>query len=95
MGTLAVLAVTVDGRWHPGIGDPTFLGWFTAFSYLAAAWLCRRAGRRVRGKHPDARRMRLAWSLMALLMLALGINKQLDLQSWLTYVGKDMAIQQG
>ena len=94
-GSFAVLAVTIDGRWEPGIGDPTFLGWFTAFAYLLGALLCRRAARRVRGTHSGAVRTRLAWTFLALLMLALGINKQLDLQSLLTYIGKEMALQQG
>ena len=26
--------------WEPGIGDPTFIGWFTVFAYLIAAVLC-------------------------------------------------------
>lgn len=91
----ALLAVTVDGHWRPGIGDPTFLGWLTTLSYLAAALLCYRAARRVRGTVPGALRMRGAWIALALLMLALGVNKQLDLQSWFSYVGKEMALEQG
>jgi hypothetical protein len=91
----AVLAVTVDGRWRPGIGDPTFLGWFTALAYLLSALACRRAARRARGAQSGARRMRHAWTAFAVLMLALGINKQLDLQSLLSYTAKDMALAQG
>lgn len=35
------------------------------------------------------------WILIAIFMLLLGINKQLDLQSWLTVIGKNMAQSQG
>ena len=39
-----------------------------------------------------ARRLQL---IALLVMLALGINKQLDLQTWLTEVGRDLALQYG
>ena len=29
------------GSWSPGIGDPTFAGWLTAFAYLWHRWLRR------------------------------------------------------
>ena len=86
-----MLAVVVDGRWRPGIGDPTVMGWVTVAAYLAAALACQRAaGREPR---PDGtRRTRPAafWLVLAGLMLVLGINKQLDLQSLVTQVGRDV-----
>ena len=27
------------GNWAPGIGDPSFMGWFTVFSYYCTALL--------------------------------------------------------
>ena len=30
------------GNWHFGIGDPTPIGWFTVFAYLAATLACGR-----------------------------------------------------
>ena len=27
-------AYTLNGEWRLGIGDPTFVGWFTVFAYL-------------------------------------------------------------
>lgn len=69
------------------VGDPTPLGWLTTFAYLAAAALCLRAWRMQPadggGGHPS-----LAWALVGALMLALGLNKQLDLQTQLTALGK-------
>lgn len=35
------------------------------------------------------------WGLVLLSMLILGINKQLDLQTWFTEIGRDLAHQQG
>jgi hypothetical protein len=76
-------------RWSPGIGDPTLMGWVTVLAYLAAAVLCAQCGRRDKD---DTQRF---WWVLAVLMAVLGINKQLDLQSWFTQVARDMALAQG
>ena len=78
------------GRWSPGIGDPTVAGWVTVIAYVAGAYLCGRAYRRSHQK-PERR----AWLLLAVGMLALGLNKQLDLQTALTEAGRSVAVQQG
>ena len=70
--------------WTPGIGDPTPLGWATVIAYGVAALLAVLAARQSR---PDRR----FWSAVALLLIALGINKQLDLQSLLTTVARNLA----
>ena len=90
-----ILASNDRGEWSLGIGDPTFIGWFTVFAYLAALLYCVRAMRRARAEGPPARVLLLAWFALAGLMLALGINKQLDLQSWLTMVGREFAQRDG
>lgn len=70
------------GNWSPQIGDPTLVGWMTVVFYLLTALACYRAGRRTdRGE-------RRWWSAIAIGMLALGINKELDLQSALTEFGR-------
>jgi hypothetical protein len=41
------------GRWSPGIGDPSPLGWITVVLYLVVAWLCFLSARRSRAlDHP-------------------------------------------
>lgn len=81
----------IDG-WTPGIGDPTPLGWITTIAYALAAWLCVRASAAARVRHGAGPvRARRFWSVMAVAMAALAINKQLDLQSLLTAVGRHMA----
>src|SRR5690606_34451823 len=94
---MLLLAETVDGVWRPGIGDPTVMGWVTVAAYFATAWLCWRARLRLLGKSAssDVRRERLIWTLLAALFIALGVNKQLDLQSWFTMVGRSIARQEG
>jgi len=100
------LVTGTDGRWHPGIGDPTILGWLTVVAYLVAAVvsfrslrLCRSRAKRLARVDRDAsreeRRLALFWCFVAVAMAALGLNKQLDLQSFLTEVVRDRAIRQG
>ena len=36
----AVLAYTDGAGWHPGIGDPTVMGWLTVLAYFTAAIAC-------------------------------------------------------
>jgi hypothetical protein len=92
-----LLLSIADGRWHPGIGDPTLLGWLTVALYLAAAAICWRAAVVARGvRWPEYTRGEpLFWLLCAVFLLCLGINKQLDLQTWFTIVGKNIAQQTG
>jgi hypothetical protein len=81
------------GRWSPGIGDPTVMGWLTVLLYAIGAWQCFRLASThaaVIGRG-DAR----LWRILALALLLLGINKQLDLQSALTELGRMVAAQQG
>ncbi len=89
------LTQTPEGDWAPGIGDPTPLGWFTVFAYLVAAVLCFRAWQRARRGATAEPRLAFAWGCFAVLMLALGINKQLDLQTLLTVVGRRVAQRDG
>lgn len=94
-----------DGRWHPGIGDPDATGWITVAAYLAAgvlSALCAVQVARVeRARDPGGRngvgrdRSRGFWTALAVLMLMLGLNKQLDLQTWFTEIGRDVAMAQG
>jgi hypothetical protein len=87
-----LLAATEGGRWRPGIGDPTVLGWVTVAAYLAAALACGLAAYRepmLDGTRRSRGRPSRFWLALAGLMLALGINKQLDLQSLVTQIGRD------
>jgi hypothetical protein len=80
------------GQWRPTIGDPTFMGWFTVGSYFACAILSSFAAKNY--KKMD-RRSFFFWMLLTLLMGFLVINKQLDLQSLFTEIGRQIARHQG
>jgi hypothetical protein len=99
-----------DGRWHPGIGDASLLGWVTVAAYVAMAiwawWTWRRAQASIkRGLHAksDQRGFSLRafkaphhfWLGIALILGFLAVNKQLDLQSWLTELARDHAQEHG
>ncbi|MEO0820618.1 MAG: hypothetical protein AAF074_09365 [Pseudomonadota bacterium] len=79
-------------RWSPEIGDPSAMGWATVAGYFAAAMLALAVAARP-GRFPaeSRRREALFWAGMVLVLLALGINKQLDLQSFATAIGRCVA----
>lgn len=74
--------------WSAEIGDPTFMGWLTVAAYFLTAVACYRAMRaRLRDK--------VFWAMLAIILALLCVNKQLDLQSALTAVGRCAAQLQG
>lgn len=95
-----------DGRWHFGIGDPNAVAWIIVAAYGLAAALSFRAyliahAAQQRLALTDAREARnqrslkRLWLMIAVGMVVLGINKQLDLQSLLLQVARDRAIDDG
>jgi len=90
-----MLAFTADDHWEPGIGDPTVIGWVTVVAYFVAAFLCWRAARKSSHSGPMFARTRWFWWLFTVVLVLLGINKQLDLQTWLTLFGKHLAQTEG
>ena len=77
-------------RWSPQIGDPGVTGWLTVLAYALCAMLALAVWRRLKGQ-----RGRLFWAVLSLLLVALAVNKQLDLQSAVTATGKCLARAQG
>lgn len=79
-------------RWSPVIGDPSLIGWFTVAAYFAAAALAIRttlmlgadAGGRDRAEFTF-------WVATSVALILLGFNKQMDLQSLLTALGRCVA----
>ena len=84
-------------NWSPGIGDPTLMGWLTVVLYFLAAISCWIMARKLCLEVEDADNARelRAWRSIAIAFLALGVNKQLDLQTALTEVGRVLANSQG
>lgn len=86
------LAFSDTDGWHPGIGDPTVMGWLTVVAYFMTASLCWRAGQRSAGPRT---KIRWFWISLMGLLIALGINKQLDLQTAFTFMGRTFAKSTG
>ena len=84
-------------RWRPGIGDPSFVGWFTVVAYACAVVLALVANQSdPAGEDLPQRRVRKRlWLAVAFVMLCLCINKQLDLQTLFTDIGRVIAKEQG
>ncbi len=90
MSLLQDLYHCTTDRWSPVIGDPSPMGWVTVAAYGITAILCFRAAR-----NPDSQAVRFFWLALSLLLIALMINKQLDLQSALTASARCLSQMQG
>ena len=94
---MGIVDIIRSVQWQPHIGDPTLLGWLTVVAYLLAVVACAicawRAGQIFGNDH--IWQHRLLWGAMAIGLLFLGFNKQLDLQSWFTAVIKTTAWEYG
>jgi hypothetical protein len=80
-------------RWQPGFHDDFFFGWFIAVSYLAGAIVAALLATFL--NQMEERKACKLWFLISLLMLFLGINKQLDLQRLFADIGRQVAFAQG
>jgi hypothetical protein len=70
------------GAWKPGIGDPSFMGWFTVFSYYLVASLC--LLKMISRALLQGKKAWLFWAFMCLTMIVLGIIKQYNMLSAVT-----------
>lgn len=95
---ICILAdIDAAGNWSPGLGDNSIAGWVITLAYLGSLALCLWAWRRedarwlagTRGLRPRF------WLAMAAAMLLLGLNKQLDLQTLVSVVGRRAAKSMG
>ena len=82
-------------NWSPGMGDPTIGGWITVILYLLAAISCWKTAFELATVNTGVSQERRAWRAISALFLALGINKQLDLQTALTEAGRMLAHSEG
>lgn len=69
-------------------GDPTVLGWCTTGAYLGAAVLCFRAAAATQQALPPLPDQPLFWRATGTLLVLLGVNKELDLQTWVLLLGR-------
>lgn len=78
--------------WRPRIGDPSPMDWGITAIYFLGSVICFLTARTEpqTSQHERGRHRRF-WLALAVMMLALGLNKQLDLQTLLTQVGREIA----
>ena len=83
--------------WQPAIGDPSIMGWVTVWAYFTTALLALILGCKSKRKFPPetCKAQRNFWLIVSVVMLSLAVNKQLDLQSLITAMGKYYAIRDG
>ncbi|MFH1999468.1 MAG: hypothetical protein ABIK28_07290 [Planctomycetota bacterium] len=84
------------------VGDPTGLGWLIFATYLVASavcaytgWFTKRKYSRYRGCRDLRSDSNWVWYPLAVFLLLLGINKQLDLQTWLRWFGEKLSRYMG
>jgi hypothetical protein len=82
-------------EWQPGIGDPSVIGWITVVAYFLATYFCFHRAVAKRPQQRDEHWPTIAWWCLTAAMLLLGINKQLDLQTWLTTELRKMSLREG
>lgn len=81
--------------WSPGFGDTDQLGIFLTLLYATAAVLVAVVAFRGRVAGSEARLERRLWGIAAATLLVLALNKQLDLQNFITATGRCMSHEQG
>lgn len=81
----------VQGSLASYIGDPTFIGWLTVFMYILASFRC--VYKAIESKKAGSNYQ--FWFFLAFFLLCLGINKQLDLQTWFEHSMKASAQAHG
>lgn len=88
------MVVDTPGVLHMDVDmDHTWQGWLIFCNYLMAALFCIRHG--WNKASPLPREEVKHWKLWAILLFLLGLNKQLDLQTWMISVGRLLAREQG
>ena len=87
--------MTRDFNWVPGIGDPTFGGWVTVVLYLLACLSCWKTAEVVLRRDLNGQSDSRVWLALSIAFFFLGINKQMDLQSAMTELGRMVAFSGG
>jgi hypothetical protein len=82
-------------QWSPGLGDDNFVGWLTVVVYVGAAIAAVAVARSLDKTDATSRRERRFWILTSAILVALAVNKQLDLQTLLTITARCNAQLEG
>lgn len=80
-------------EWYSSIAVADLADWVTVAAYLCTAMLSARASENATLRRQ--KRERMFWRITAALLVLLGINELLDLQTLLTYAGREYAKASG
>ncbi len=80
------------GNWSPSFHDNFFLGWVITGSYFACAIMAAVFATFL--NQMEEKKPFHFWLLISIIMIGLGINKQLDVQTLLTEVGRQLSYTQ-
>jgi len=94
---LTIFETLPYGNWYQRMGDPTITGWTITIAYFLVTLLCWRAGLKEKTINVNIQKpeRHVLWFGLSILLLVLGINKQLDLQTLLISLGRDIAQANG
>lgn len=81
------------GKWKPGIGDPSLMGWFTVFSYYLVAAICLLKVTSM--KLPPGGKYRQFWGFICFALIIMGLIKQFNLLSAVTETGRIIVVSCG
>ena len=84
-------------NWYSRMGDPTAVGWAITIAYFIVTVLCWQAGLKEKTINVNIQKpeRHVLWFGLSIFLLVLGINKQLDLQTLLTALGREIAQADG
>jgi len=85
----------IVNAWSPKIGDPFLLAWIITAGYFLATILSFSVARQAGKYYSRAAKARVFWLGLTVLLVFLGLNKQLDLQLFLRSTFKCLSIMEG
>jgi hypothetical protein len=88
MSTFSQTLTCAQEQWSPGIGDAHVMGWVIVGVYALCALAALTLAVRNPFQGPGAWRERVFWGGIGLVLAFLAVNKQLDLQSLMTAIGR-------
>ncbi len=95
-GTFDTLMECATAQWHPKIGDPSFVGWFITGGYAVLVLVIVLLLVKLKSPAVGAPRALFRFWILALVFYALlGLNKQMDLQTYITATGRCMSRAEG
>lgn len=75
--------------WTPGIGDPSITGWLTVLAYFVTAFFSFQVYQQRNYIFSSKKELQTnLWRAIAIVMLVLAFNKQLDIQTLFTEIGR-------